>query len=184
MIVCGLDQAPAGTGFAYGDGSSRPEWGYKSFHDYGDNEGLLARHVCFWFKAFAKSAGVEKVYTEQIIVYPQRIDIPVLLRQAGVVVGIGFAAADLGIKHYQADVGKWRKHFLRTAGGSTEVLKNLAMVRCADRGWLIDNHHIAEACGIWDYALCMEDPSYRHRSASVRRRLDTKADDAAREARS
>jgi hypothetical protein len=177
MVVCGLDQAPRGSGWCYGDGSKTPAFGYREFSDYGQNEGALARHVYDWFTTFAKSAGIQAVYTEQIVIRPHALDVPVVLRQAAVVVAIGFAATDLGIDHYEALIGKWRVHFLRTAKGKSETLKDLARVRCAERGWLIDNHHVAEACGIWDWGLCELDRVYRHRSGHHRRRAEN-ADDA------
>jgi len=194
MIICGLDQAPSGTGFCYGDGSGPPTWGYREFSHYGDNEGALVRHVYDWFKTFAKSAAIETVYTEQVTVSRGKgrgqqfdnLNMPVLFKQIAVIVAIGFAAHDLGIEHYEATISAWRKHFNRHAGGGGDHQKQLAVRRCADRGWLIDpkDHHTAEACGIWDYAMCQEDPVYRHRTAALRRRLDTGMDDMLREERS
>lgn len=175
-IVCGLDQSPKGTGFCYGDGSGKPAFGYQQFSDFGDAEGLLVGHVHAWAKTFLRSIGAEAVFTEQILVFPKRLHLPSLMKQCAVVNAIGLAAHELGVHHYQADVSVWRSRFLGTTRGSTETLKDMALKMCALRGWLIDNHHVAEACGIWDYGLCELSPKYRHRSGPDRRRAELRTE--------
>jgi hypothetical protein len=177
MIVLGMDQAPSGSGYCHGDGSGVPSWGYHEFPNYGDNEASLISHIRAWLTNLVKSSGAQAIVTEQILINKRHTNVPVILKQCAVVCAVATVAGDLGLDHYQADVSVWRKHFLRSAGGSSETLKDLARVRCAERGWLIDNHHVAEACGIWDWGLCELDRVYRHRSGHHRRRAEN-ADDA------
>lgn len=184
MIVCGLDQAPSGTGWAYGDGSGPPRTGYQQFPDYGENESALIDYIFDWLVTFGKSAGIEAVYTEQIVVNPRAINMPVLLKQCAVVCAVASACGKRGlnIPHYQAEIASWRVRFLGVGGAPKGIngsrsdwLKNAACKACMQRGLLIDNHHIAEAVGIFDFGLSELDRKYRATSDVLSRRQREKA---------
>ena len=178
MIVLGLDQAPSGTGWALGDGSGRPQFGYKAFPDYGNNESKLIGYIIAWLLPFARRCGVSTIFSEQIVIDTKRhANVPVLMKQCAVVSAIATVCCDelkdpetgevvfkgLAIPHYQAEIAAWRKRFIGLGmAPSGFEWKTEAIKACADRGWLIDRHDIAEACGVWDYGLAELDRVYRY----------------------
>lgn len=174
MIVAGFDQAPRGSGWCVGDGREAPERGYIEFGDYGDNEGALMLEVYTWIKAFLEAYHIKAIATEQILFVPATFNAHVVDRQYAVRNSISLAAAQIGVDHYQAEVTTWRQHFLELSrapkGSPKDWLKDRAMQTCLARGWLVESHHVAEACGVWDWLLCTLDRNYRHRSGPERRR--------------
>lgn len=181
MLILGLDQSPRGTGWAYGDGSCVPKFGYREFADYQGDESALMDHIFDWLVTFGKSIGVDAVFTEQIIVYPQRIEMQSLHRQFAVYDAIAFACGSRGLRvpHYQADLTTWRMRFIGSRGAPRAAkkgfLKDAAIRAAADRGWLTDNHHTAEAIGIWDYGLAELDANYEWSTRAHVRRQREKA---------
>lgn len=165
MIVLGLDQAPKGSGWAVGDGSTvRPvQWGYKEFPDYGENESELTGFIIDWLRNLIKSSGAEAVYTEQIILDLRHPNIPVLILQASVIAAVAVTCNKhfCNVPHFQAEISSWRKR----AGIVGPDWKDAAIRWCAlTRNVLTSNHHIAEAVGVWHFGLCELDASYRARA--------------------
>lgn len=184
-VIIGLDQAPSGSGFCYGDGAGVPVWGYREFSDYGDNEAALIAHIRPWARNLLKSTGAGACFTEQIVVNKHHINMPVLMKQCAVVCAIATECGDLGVDHYEALISEWRAAFLGIGGapkhGGGEFLKDLAMKECAQRGFLPQTHHEAEAIGIWSFGLAKLDPAYRARSKWQQRRAESRRDEERRE---
>lgn len=188
MLVVGLDQAPVGTGFCYGEPGITPTWGFHPNAEYGDNTARLQKHVREWAVTFFKSIGAERVYFEQIIVRKFGLHMPTLYKQFAVVSGIEAAASMTSLEDdcFQVLISDWRREFYAgsrpTKGQDDEsaAWKDMAKVECARRGWLIDNHNIAEACGIWFYGCCHADDKFRRSQLADKRRRQTAADDARR----
>lgn len=176
MIVAGFDQAWRGAAWAVGDGSGPPERGYVEFGNYGDNEGALMLEVYAWIKAFIVAYKPIAIATEQILFVPATFDAHVVDGQYAVRNSFSLAAAQAGVQHYQADITVWREHFLGLSRAPKGVpkgwLKDRALQACLERGWLCESHHVAEACGIWDWLLSTLDRRYRVRSGPERRRGD------------
>jgi hypothetical protein len=188
VIVLGLDQAPRGIGWAYGDGSSAPRFGYHECPDYGQDEVALAGHVFDWILTFGKSVGVEVIATEQILINTKRPNTTTLYAQFAVWSAINLACAPrfLNIEHAQVLVSDWRAWFLgsfpRPKHVGTDFLKDLAMRECAARDLYPKTHHEAEAIGIWSYELQQRDPAYRARQKFQTRRAESRRDAERREA--
>ena len=75
-------------------------------------------------------------------------------------------AFEVGALCYKVDISTWRKHFIGRGSGFKrdprtkkylpgEDPKELAMQRCGEYGWHIDQPDAAEACGILDYGLTL-----------------------------
>lgn len=188
MIVLGLDQAPVGTGFAYGEPGGRPTFGYHPNGDYGDNTARLRKHVREWLVNLIKSAGIERIYFEQIIVRKHGLHMPTLHKQFAVVGGIETAAEMLGLLDdcYEVLIADWRTEFYsggrpsKTADSESDGWKAMASPECARRGWLTDNHNVAEALGIWHFGCVCTDRIYRVRSGVHKRRAQSAHDEARR----
>lgn len=188
MIILGLDQAPVGIGFAYGEPGGRPTFGYHPNDDYGDNTARLRKHVREWLVNLIKSAGIERIYFEQIIVRKHGLHMPTLHKQFAVVGGIETAAEQLGLLDdcFEAMIADWRTEFYsggrpnKSADSLSDQWKAMAPPECARRGWLTDNHNIAEALGIWHYGCWCTDKIYRARSGIRKRRAQSAADEARR----
>jgi hypothetical protein len=188
MVIVGLDQAPIGIGFAYGEPGGRPTFGYHQNGDYDDNTARLRKHVREWLVNLIKSAGIERIYFEQIIVRKHGLHMPTLHKQFAVVGGIETAAEMLGLIDdcYETMIADWRREFYAgsrpTKGQDDESAswKDMARVECARRGWLTDNHNIAEALGIWDFGCACTDKIYKVRAGLTKRRQQSAADERRR----
>lgn len=188
MLVVGLDQAPVGIGYCYGEPGSTPTWGYHENPGYGNNTARLGKHVREWGVTFFKSIGAEKAYFEQVIVRKHGLHMPTLYKQFAVVSAIEAAAATVGLEDdcFQVLIADWRKVAYAgsrpTKGQDDEsaAWKDMARIECARRGWLIEDHNVAEACLIWHFGCCHSDDRFRHRQQADVRRRQTAADDARR----
>ncbi len=190
MLIVGLDQAPSGIGFAYGEPGAVPVFGWHELDDWGDNTARLGKSVREWLVTFAKSVGAERVYFEQIIVRKFGLHMPTLYKQFAVVAGIETACEMLGLQDdcYQLLISDWRKEFYagarppKDADSESAVWKDMAVKECARRNWFTDNHNAAEACGIWDMGCKITDKAYRLRSRVDKRRQQSEQDAARRAA--
>lgn len=167
MIIGAFDQAPVGIGWAVGEPGSTPTFGYHDNPRYGDNTARLAVHVFDWATNHIRSTGIESVWVEQIIHRSHGYEAQVADQQHAVQCAIYIAAAKLGLvdECYEALIADWRREFyhgLRPQKSRGDTWKDLARVECARRGWLTDNHNVAEALGIWHYACFCRDRRYRN----------------------
>ena len=192
MIVLGLDQAPRGIGWAYGEPGSVPARGWRENPDYDDNEELLLDDITDWLVTFVRAHKIERIYYEQIIVRTTRVNTKTTYKQFAVWSAIMCAARELGMPRHHCRItfiSDWRAEFhhgMRPQrghdGSESDAWKAMAVKECARRGWWTDDHNAAEACGIWDYGCKCEDKVYRARSKVATRRAEHAADEARREA--
>lgn len=176
MKILGLDQSRKNTGFCYGiaDAEAVPKWGVQPFESYGENGVLLIREVRKWAISLMEVVRPDAVYCEQIVINVARFNSQTVYEQFEVVAGIEAACDFIGCECFMVDIGTWRKRFLGRGNAPkwapendrTNWLKDAAMKACADRGWLIDNHHAAEACALWDFGCAHQDIEYRRRTAA------------------
>jgi hypothetical protein len=182
MIVLGLDQAPKNIGYAYGEPGAVPVRGLWQPPDYGENTARLGRAVRDWAAQLGKSVGAERIYFEQIVVRKTGLHLPTLYKQFTLVTAIEAAAEQLGLSDdvFMISIGEWRTEFYAgrrpTRGdpdGEGAAWKDMALAECLRRGWLTEDHNIAEACGIWVYGCCHSDRGYRaqHRVSARRAEL-------------
>lgn len=189
-MILGLDQAPRGIGYAYGEPGGIPKCGWHELPDFGDNTARLGAAAREWTATQAREIGARRIDFEQIIVRKFGLHMPTLYRQFAVVGGIEQAAEMLGLQDhcYQVMIADWRTEFyagMRPPKNSDEesaLWKDMALKECARRGWWTDNHNAAEACGIWDWACKAADPAYRHRSRVDKRRQQGRHDENRRNA--
>ena len=188
MVIVGLDQAPKGIGFAYGEPGSVPSRGYHENPDYGDNTSRLTLHVYEWALQFIKSTGAERVYFEQVIVRTHGLHLPTLYKQFGCVAGIELAAAQMGIADdaWQVNIAEWRTFFYsgarppKGANSETAVWKDMALRQCLEEGWMIAdlNHNVAEACGIWMFGCACSDKKFKVARSVKNRRIELRRERA------
>jgi hypothetical protein len=89
-----------------------------------------------------------------------------------------------GIRAAGVAIASWRAHWIGqgvapkhlASKDRTPWLKDMAMKRAAERGWLTQFHDEAEALGIMDFALACLDADYGHRVGPMVRRAELKAD--------
>jgi len=169
MIVLAFDQAPRFIGWAYGPPGGVPVRGVRENPDYGENTARLGANVRDWALHLIKSSGAERVYFEQIIVRKFGLSAPVLFAQFKVACAIETAAELAGLQDdaYEVDISDWRREFYlgrrppKDADSQSEVWKHMALRECANRGWLMEDHNTAEACGIWHYGCLHADRRFR-----------------------
>ena len=82
-------------------------------------------------------------------------------------------------------IQSWRSHFLGVAQAPkgmakgdvrTNWLKDAAIKKCMERGWLVQYHDEAEALGIMDFALACLDAGYDQKIGPYVRRAELKAE--------
>lgn len=189
MIVLGIDQAPRNCGYCYGDTSSEapPKWGCVEFPSFGENGVLLIREIRKWMMSIIEIAKPQFIYCEQIIIRPAHINLPVTYQQFAVVAGIEAACDFYNVECFMVDLSVWRKRFLgrgnapKWAVDRTDWLKEAAKQSCLERGWLVDNHHAAEAIGIYDFGAAHCDIEYRRKTAARVTRARMGSEEEARE---
>ena len=59
------------------------------------------------------------------------------------------------------DCKTWRKAFLGRSDLSTADAKAAAIQRCKILGWPVEDHNVAEACGLWFHAMALKYPRWR-----------------------
>lgn len=183
MIILGCDEAPRNIGYCYGEPGALPTWGCHENPDYGDNTARLGRHVREWLVTLGKLIGVERIYFEQILVRKFGLYMPTLHKQFKVVGAIETAAEMLGLEDdcFEVDIGDWRREFYRGrrppkgADSQSAVWKEIAVQECLARNWLVEDHHAAEACGIWFYGCVHSDRRFRAQHKVTTRRAELKA---------
>jgi hypothetical protein len=183
VIILGLDQAPIGIAYAYGEPASAPTFGYFKLNDYGDATALLGEEVDLWFQTFAKSIGAEEIFFEQVL--PNRgWNTTTVSKQYTVACNLETGARHIGLKHNirQVKIRSWRTEFYagmrppRNADDESAIWKDMAVKECARRNWFTSDHNVAEACGIWDFGCKCADKAYRLSSRVGKRRQQSKQD--------
>lgn len=191
MICLGLDQAPRGIGFAYGEPGAVPKFGWRENPDYGDSEERLLDNVSDWLAQFIKSSGAERIFYEQIIIRTDRVNTITAYKQFVIWAAIMVAAKALNLPREHCSmvlISDWRKEFhhgmrpQRGSGAESAAWKDMAIKECARRDIYTTNHNAAEAVGIWDFGCKCEDRTYRARSKVMKRRAEHDADEARRAA--
>lgn len=183
MIILAFDQAPRNIGWAYGPVGGVPTRGCRENPDYGENTARLGANVREWALALIKSCGAERIYMEQIIVRRFGLHAPTLFAQFKVASAIETAAEMAGLQDdcFEVDIADWRREFYhgrrppKDADSQSEIWKDMALRECANRGWLIENHNTAEACGIWHYGCLHSDRRFRNTQKVQVRRAELEA---------
>jgi hypothetical protein len=175
VVILGLDQAPTTIGWAYGTPGALQEHGLYGPSGYGDNDLLLIRDVRKFVRRKIEQSGAKIVYFEQVIINFRGFNANVTSAQYAVQSAVMCACDDMNIDCFDVEVAKWRKRFLGRANApkhnlsgnvnrTKDVLKDMAMIECLRRNWAPDNHHTAEAMGIWEYGCAHADKQYRGRT--------------------
>ena len=178
MIIGGFDQAPSAIGYAFGEPGFVPTRGVWNPPNYGENTTRLLKDVRVWARALLESSGIQRLYLEHLIMRTHGFHRPTFYKQAVVIAAIESAAVDMGLldEVYAVEVADWRREFYRgsrptkTKDDQSKQWKEMALIECADRGWLVEDHNAAEACGIWFFGCCKSDSrTYNSHKVEARR---------------
>ena len=185
-VVLALDIALRRTGWAVGWlGMQRPFWGVHE--TVGDWDGREGEHLHAW-RRFLEARFDEHAVTCIAMELPF-IDgkafnfsgTQAVLQMQGIALELAHAR---GIKAFGVAIASWRSHWIGRGIAPkhleqkerTPWLKDQAMKRAADRGWLALHHDEAEALGIMDYALACLDRDYDHKVGPAVRRTELRAE--------
>ncbi len=181
-MILAFDQAPRFIGFAYGEPGATPVRGIHENPDYGENTARLGKHVREWALTLIKSTGASRIYFEQILVRKTGLHLPTLHKQFKVAGAIETAAEMAGLADdcFEVDIADWRREFYagnrpgKNVDSLSTAWKDLAKLECMRRGWLVDDHNVAEACGIWVFGCMHTDKRVKsqERVAARRRELN------------
>lgn len=184
-VVMSLDQAPNNTGWALGRPCDpRPLFGKFELPPWGSDEPKRAAKLYLWLTGMIDKHGVTHLFYEKdvpragmgkaIMSAPKRgkprpivvntKDPAITLNQNAVIAVVWLAAELNGIPVAPIDVNAMRSRFIGTSHitglqgeALTKELKQRAVKACAMRGWLVEDHNVAEALGHLDYALSVVD---------------------------
>lgn len=189
LVVLALDIAKHRTGWAVGGpGWERPKWKHYSLAgDWDRHEGQRLHQWRTFLETKIDEFKVTYIAMERPFIDLKAFDYNgtcPILQMHGILLELAHAR---GIRAGAVSIASWRSHFLGTskapaglaAAQRTSALKDMAMRRCAERGWLPEYHDEAEALGILDFALACLDPDYEHATGPTVRRAELKAEVAA-----
>ncbi len=184
--VLALDIALRRTGWAIGwPDMSRPFWGV---HDtVGDWDGHEGERLTAWrrfLEARLDEHAVTCIAMELPFIDGRAFSFNgtvAVLQMQGIALELAHAR---GIRAAGVAIASWRAHWIGqgvapkhlASKDRTPWLKDMAMKRAAERGWLTRFHDEAEALGIMDFALACLDAGYDHKVGPMVRRAELKAD--------
>ncbi len=185
-VVLALDIALRRTGWAVGWlGMQRPFWGVHEIA--GDWDGREGEHLHAW-RRFIEARTGEHDVTDIVMELPF-IDAKAInfggtmavLQMQGIALEVAHASR---IRAAGVAIASWRVHWIGHGVAPkhlarkerTPWLKDVAMKRAAERGWLTRFHDEAEALGIMDFALSCLDADYDHKVGPMVRRAELRAD--------
>jgi hypothetical protein len=186
LVVLALDIAKWRTGWAVGyPGMNRPSWGVHQLAGEWDRyEGKRLHDWRCFLERKIDEHRVTYVAMERPFIDMKNFDYngtAPILQMHGILLELAHAR---GIKVGAVAIQSWRSHFLGLTAAPkhlaqkerTPWLKDQAMKRAAERGWLPEFHDEAEALGIMDFALACKDADYDHKVGPVVRRTELRAE--------
>jgi hypothetical protein len=186
IVVLALDISKNRTGWAIGSpGMERPFWGvHQLAGDWDRHEGQRLHEWRKFLQRKIDEHGVTYIAMERPFIDVNAFDyngtVPIL-QMFGIVIELAHA---LRIRSGAVAIQSWRSHFLGLTAAPkhlaskerTPWLKDMAMKRAAERGWLPQFHDEAEALGIMDFALSCLDADYDHKVGPTVRRAELRAE--------
>lgn len=194
--VLALDQSMTATGWAHWlKGEKAPSGDVFSLPSWGDDQGPQLDKFERWLKDMIWNRQVTHIAFEEP---PDNFDhhetatqkmatwgLPTLIEKIAYQGGI---SAD---NRLMINISSWRSRFWGTERAPKAFtksarrtwLKEKSIQACAERGWIIDNHNVADAHGILDFAMCCIDPIYDSRSGPLFRRAQLHRENEERELR-
>jgi hypothetical protein len=172
-----IDGAPSFTGWALGAPDMRePLAGTFEMPPVGARHGKMLVIAHDWLEKILDAYPIIKVTFETPFLAKgfnlktkKSTANPEFFGKASKLVGIfEFLCERRGIACTEVPATKWRDHFIQCSQAPRTVpvkkrrewLKERAMQECKERGWFVADHNAAEACGILDYTLSTDFPSY------------------------
>ncbi len=182
MSILGLDQSTH-TGWAVGHPGGLPKWGVHHCRAKDSDHGEAYARYRAWLIDMFTEHGVTRVVFES----PIQAGSPVTQRfQWGLHTVIEEVCSTFKLPCNEIHNATWFKYWVGSGRPSKIELKlgkyatesawkkDMSLRQAANRGWLTDDHNIADALGIWDHACFLIDPSYRFRRGPEIRRRETK----------
>jgi hypothetical protein len=185
-IVLALDIALRRTGWAVGSsGMQRPFWGvHDTAGDWDGREGECLHAWRRFLEARLNEHAVTCIAMELPFIDARALSFngtAAVLQMQGMALELAHAR---GIRAAGVAIASWRAHWIGRGVAPkhlarkerTPWLKDVAMKRAAERGWLTRFHDEAEALGIMDFALSCLDAGYDIKVGPMVRRAELKAD--------
>ena len=185
-VVLALDIALRRTGWAVGwPGMQRPFWGvYDNAGDWDGREGERLHAWRRFLEARLDEHAVTCIAMELPFIDGRAFSFNgtvAVLQMQGIALELAHAC---GIRAVGVAISSWRAHWIGrgvapkhlASKERTPWLKDMAMKRAAERGWLAQFHDEAEALGIMDFALSCLDAGYDHKVGPMVRRAELNAD--------
>jgi Holliday junction resolvasome RuvABC endonuclease subunit len=172
-----LDQARNRIGWALGSvDMERPLCGVHPLPSVGARHGAMLGHVRDWLDTMIKTYHVHHLIYETPFAGVNIENFAVVNKMLGV---IELVCDDHEIGCVRAAPVEWRARFLgcgaapkaigkglsksAARAARTEWLKQASVAACVARGWPVENHDEADACGLLDFGLACHSAAYRER---------------------
>ena len=149
-----------------------PRTGRLLLPQVGPRHALFLSFAVKWLAEMIEQNGITEVVAET----PFFGKNPEVCSRAYKLLGaIELACHDRGVRCREATMDDWRQHFVGFCRAPKSLspnerrkhLKNAALDACAARGWNVETDDEAEACGILDYVLSLDNPSYGAHSSPL-----------------
>ena len=175
-----LDQASRRIGWAIGNANMlAPLSGVFELPSAGARHGVMLTAARDWLDATVKCYHVTKVGFESPFCGPNPATFALVNKLIGI---IELVCHDHNIHCVETMIDNWRNRFIEVCRAPKSIippgtsrgkagtirrawLKEQSMIACAHRRWDVKTHDEAEACGILDYLLAIDDEAYRNRTA-------------------
>lgn len=199
-----LDQSMTATGWAHWlKGEKSPSGGLFPLPPWGDDEGKFANKWMKWLEDMVWDRQITHLFIEDNSwALSQQKDghrvglqhdetTTEKLATFGLML-IGLQVADrANIPGALVEIKLWRNRFWGierppksyTPNARRSWLKERSKQSCIERGWIVENHNVADAHGILDFGLCTIDPLYDSRSGPLFRRAQLRAENEERNAK-
>lgn len=168
--VLALDQATRKMGYAIGSADmERPIFGVFKPPLVGARHGVMLGAVRNWLDTQIKVFHIHTVCFEAPFCGANQKSFALVNKLIGV---IELVCDDHEIKCVEVTAGEWRKRFIGCTRAPKDIprkdrrtwLKDAATRACFARTWDVQSDDEADACGILDFVLAQESPSYRERT--------------------
>lgn len=166
VIYLALDQSPKRIGWARASAGDVPTCGVEALPRDGRRDAVFMEAAYVWVRRQIRDEFVTEVVVECAFA---GMDPEIYSRSCKLIGAIEWACHRAEVRCREAEPPKWRARFIGRAQAPKSIkgnhlrrkwLKEQAMKACEARGWPVQCDDEAEACGILDYVMALDDPDY------------------------
>ncbi len=162
MKILALDIATS-TGWAAGETSAAPTFGCYRIQTDGRNFGMAMNDFSRWLDSMIDAYMPDQiVYEKPITTIHGKTSLETKCLLIGLCMHAESVAYDHGLPISWVNNATVKKHFTGHGGFGKKTKPYPMIVAAHQRGWMVETHDEADACGVWDYGIHCHDPENAH----------------------